>query len=133
MIKKILFILVLLILSISSVVAFEVPSEFEPIEDMLHYNSYTYTNSYGDENSGQVIEVLTYDEYKDKYFNDFENYSYTANNDGTFDFFYFGENFHTGIGKNYDDLTVLFWNRNSGQSDDNLKDLINECDALNGV
>lgn len=113
------------------VTAFEVPSGFEPIEDMIHYNSYTYTNSYGDEDSGQVIEVLFDDEYQEKYLNDYKNYSFTPNSDGTFNFSYFGDDIHSGIGKSYGRLTVLFWNRNPSQSDDNLKELIAQCDELN--
>lgn len=129
--KIIIFSIFLLLISTGCVVAFEVPSDFEPIGDMINYNSYTYTNNYDDDDSGQVIEVLKYEEYKDKYLNDYENYSFTLNDDGTFDFFYFGDDIHSGIGKDYGELTVLFWNKDPSSSDDNLKDLIAQCDELN--
>lgn len=131
MFKKIIFIFIFLFLTIGFVGAFEVPSEFESVADTINYNSYTYTNNYDDDDNGQVIEVLSYEEYKEKYLSDYENYSLTMNDDGTFDFFYFGDDVHSGIGKDYGDLTVLFWNKDASVSDDNLKELIAECDALN--
>ena len=129
MIKKIVFISILLLVSMGCVVAFELPAGFEH-EFSLDYNGDVYTNNYGDKDSGQIIEVLTHEDFDKIYLNDYENFSFTRDGD-IFNFVYTGNDVHSGIGNYYGDYVVLFWNKDSSLSNDNLKSLIEEFNQLN--
>lgn len=133
MLKKILFISIFLLIPMGCVTALEVPDGFEPTPGMD-----SYTNN-DDKDYGQVIDVYEIDEFGRLFeFNSDVDYSWNVHKDHSFSFEcidkYTWEGY-SGIGKHYSvndkDYIVLFWNKNSDDGEDGLKELIDEFEKAN--
>ena len=106
------------------VMAVEMPSDFHKV------NETTYTNT-DDNASGQIIYIFNNTDYYDRFDKD-HNYVVYNNEDGTFEPYYttpYG--LYVGIGEANETHTVLFLNKNTGDDNIYLEQLMYEFNEKN--
>ena len=104
--------------------AVEIPSDFYQV------NETTYTNT-NDNTSGQIIYIFNNTYYHD-HFHNAHNYVIYKHDDGTFEPYYTTPNgLYVGIGESNKTHTVLFLNKNSGDNNIYLEQVMDEFNKMN--